>query len=69
MLRQTFFSPIVITVKKDKYVKLSLDSKVSNKAIHKNKYQMPNVDSLIDSISQHINDSNQADNVYFLTID
>ena len=28
---------------------------------------MPNVDSLIDSISQHINDSNPGDNVYFST--
>ena len=30
---------------------------------------MPNIDSLIDSISQHINDSNQGENVYFSTID
>ena len=34
-----FISPIVITVKKDKSVKLALDSKILNKAIHKNKYQ------------------------------
>ena len=55
---KNFVSQIVITVKKDKSVKLALDSKVLNKAIHKNKYQMPNIDSLINSISQHINDSN-----------
>ena len=76
---KNFTSPIVITVKKDQSVKLALDSKVLNKAIHKNKYQMPNIDSLIDSISQHSNhdsnsqhsnnDSNHDDNVYFLTID
>ena len=30
---------------------------------------MPNIDILIDSISQHINDSNQGDNDYFSTID
>ena len=66
---KNFFSPIVITVKKEKSVKLALHSKVLNEAIHKNKYQMPNIDSLIDSISQHINDSNQDDNVYFTTID
>ena len=66
---KNFISPIVITVKQDKSVKLALDSKVLNKAIHKNKYQMPNIDSLIDSISQHINDSNQGDNIYFSTID
>ena len=64
-----FISPIVITVKKDKFVKLALDSKILNKSIHKNKYQMPNIDSLIDSISQHINDSNQGKNVYLSTID
>ena len=59
----------MITVKKEKSVKLALDSKILNKAIHKNKYQMPNIDSLIDSISQHINNSNLGDNVYFSTID
>ena len=66
---KNFISPIVITVKKDKTVKLALDSKILNKSIHKNKYQMPNIDSLIDSISQHINNSNQGENVYFSTID
>ena len=66
---KNFISPIVITVKKDKSVKLALGSKVLNKAIHKNKYQMLKIDSFLDSISQHINDSNQGDNVYFSTID
>ena len=66
---KNFISQIVITVKKEKSVKLALDSKLLNKAIHKNKYQMPNIDSLIDSISQHINDSNHGDDVYFSTID
>ena len=66
---KNFISPIVITVKKDKSVKLALDSKILNKAIHKNKYQMPNIDSLIDTISQHINDSKRGENVYFSTID
>ena len=66
---KNFTSPIVITVKKDKSVKLALDSKVLNKTIHKNKYQMPNIDSFIDSISQHINDSNHGERVYFSTID
>ena len=32
---KNFISPIVITVKKDKSVKLALDSKILNKAIHK----------------------------------
>ena len=38
-------SPIVITVKRDKTVKLALDSKILNRSIRKNKYQMPNIDN------------------------
>ena len=44
-------SPILITVKKDKSIKLALDSKELNKAIHKNKYQLTNIVMLIDTIS------------------
>ena len=40
---QFFISPIVITDKRDQTIKLALDSKVLNKSIHKNKYQMPNI--------------------------
>ena len=47
-----FISPIVITVKKDQTVKIALDSKKINKFIHKNKYQMPNIDLLLDIIAQ-----------------
>ena len=49
---QFFISPIVITVKRDQTIKLALDSKTLNKAIHKNKYQMPNIETLMDSISK-----------------
>ena len=42
---KNFLSPIVITVKGDKTVELALDSKVLNNSIHKNKYQMPNIDN------------------------
>ena len=51
---QYFISPIVITVKRDQTIELALDSKTLNKAIHKNKYQMPNIETLMDSISQII---------------
>ena len=47
-----FFSPIVITVKKDQSIKIASDSKILNKAIPKNKYQMPNIDTLIRTISR-----------------
>ena len=43
---QFFISPIVITVKKDHFIKTALDSKILNQAMHKNKYQLPNIDSL-----------------------
>ena len=64
-----FISPIVITVKKDQSIKLALDSKVLNKAIHKNKYQMPNIDMLIDLISQHLNNTQNGQQAYFTTLD
>ena len=35
-----FSSPVVITVKEDKSVKIALDSKELNDAIHNNKYQV-----------------------------
>ena len=53
-----FISPIVITVKKDDTIKLALDSKIINKSIHKNKYQMPNIENLMDSVGEHLACSN-----------
>ena len=41
-----FVSPIVITVKKDGSVKLALESRELNKQVHKNKYEMPNIENL-----------------------
>ena len=68
---QYFISPIVITVKRDQTIKLALDSKTLNKAIHKNKYQMPNIETLMDSISQIITNykTQSAEQIYFSTID
>ena len=52
-------------------MKLALDSKFRNKSIHKNEYQMPNVETLMDSISQIITGykTEPADKIYFSTID
>ena len=63
-----FISPIVIKVKKDQSIKIALDSKILNKAIHKNKYQMPNIDSLIHTISQTLSTAPQK-TAYFTTLD
>ena len=43
-----FIQPTAITVKKDKSVKIALDAKELNKAIVKGKYQITNMDPLID---------------------
>ena len=64
-----FVSPIVITVKKDQSIKLALDSKVLNKAIHKNKYEMPNIEMLIDTISQHLTNTQNGQQAHFTTLD
>ena len=48
-------SPIVITVKIDKHLKLALDSRILNISIDKVKYQLPNIDTLIDKIQQNFN--------------
>ena len=52
-----FISPVVITVKKDKSVKIALDSKEKNRAIHKNKYQMQSIDHLTESLALHISNN------------
>ena len=60
---------MVIPVKGDKTVKLALDSKILNKSIHKNKYQMPNIDNLIDTIQQNLNTIVSQETRYFSTLD
>ena len=49
-----FVSPIVITVKKDGSVEFALESRKLNKQVHKNKYQMPNIEELMDTVGQTI---------------
>ena len=58
-LDKYFVSPIVITVKKDGSVKLPLESRELNKQVHKNKYQMPNIEELIDTVGQTVSEKNQ----------
>ena len=65
-----FISPVVITVKKDKSVKIALDSKELNDAIHKSKYQMQSIYHLIDAVAPHISErSNQNGIIYSSKID
>ena len=67
---QNFISPFVITVKRNQTIK-ALDFKIPNKSIHKIKYQMPNIETLMESLSQIRTDykTEPVDKIYFSTID
>ena len=60
-----FVSPIVITVKKDGSVKLALESRELNKQVHKNKYQTPNIEELMDTVEQTISEIKSGDILFF----
>ena len=62
-----FVSPVVITVKKDKSVKIALDSKKLNKAIHKNKYQMQSIDHLVDAVALYITQREKSPGTFWFS--
>ena len=64
---ELFISPVVITVKKDKSVKIALDSKKLNDAIHKNKYQMQSIDHLMDSVAVFISERKNKPGQYLFS--
>ena len=66
--KDRFIIPIVITCKKDKSIKLALDSKFINKQIYKNKYQMPNIHELVDTVAAQIS-NNSGGEVWFTNLD
>ena len=53
-----FIQPTVITVKKDRSVKIALDARALNQEIEKDKYQMPNLENLLDMIAEKLDSSN-----------
>ena len=53
-----FIQPTVITVKKDRSVKIALDARALNQAIDKDKYQMPNLDNLLDMVAEKLDNEN-----------
>ena len=63
-----FISPIVITAKRDGSIKLALNSKLLNKQIFRNRYQMPNLFELIDNVAVTISGHDQR-NIWFSSID
>ena len=49
-----FIQPTVIAVKKDRSVKIALDARALNQAIDKDKYQMPNVENLLNMVAENL---------------
>ena len=56
-----FVNPAIITVKKDKSVKIALESKKLNEATIKGKTQMPNMEELISRISRKISEEKEGE--------
>ena len=60
-----FTQPVVITVKKDRSVKIALDA---NNAILKDKYQILSLDSLMENVAEIINGKQESE-VFFTSFD
>ena len=63
-----FISPIVITAKREGSIKLALNSKLLNKQIFRNRYQMPNLFELIDNVAVTIS-GHEENKIWFSSID
>ena len=62
-----FIQPVVITVKKERSVKITLDARALNNSIAKDKYQMLNLENLMDMIAEKI-DGNEGQ-VWYSSVD
>ena len=59
-----FIQPVVITVKKDKSVKIALDARARNNEFVKDKYQMPNLEHLVDLVAEQLDNEEQGKALY-----
>ena len=62
-----FIQPTVITFKKDKSVKIALDAKARNQSIAKDKYQMRNLDTLVDMTAEKLDE--KEGEAWYLSVD
>ena len=62
-----FIQRTVITVKKDKSVKIALDARALNQSIAKDKCQIPNLDKLIDMITEKLDEKDGE--LWFSSVD
>ena len=65
---EMFIQPVVITVKKDRSVKIALEARSLNDAILKDKSQLPNLKSLMENVAETINGKQEGD-VWFTSLD
>ena len=49
-----FIQPVVVTVKKDGSVKIAQDARALNASIANDKYQMPNLENLMDIVAEKV---------------
>ena len=63
-----FVSPVAITVKKDKTVKIALDARKLNDSCIKKRPHMPNMDELLNQISSELS-KNELDPIWILIMD
>ena len=59
-----FIQPVVITVKKDKSVRIALDARALKNEIVKDKYQMPRLEHLVDLVSEQLDNKKQEKALY-----
>ena len=65
---EVFIQPVAVTVKNDETVQIALDSRSLNIAILKEKYQMLNLDNLMEQVAETTNSDNQGE-VLFISLD
>ena len=63
-----YIQPTVITVKRDKTVKIPLDAREMNENIKKDEYQMPNLDDLLNTLAETIT-TQKGEKVWFTSVD
>ena len=62
-----FIQPVVITVKKDRSIKIASDARALNNSIAKDKYQMQTLENLMDMIAEKID--GKAGEVWYSSVD
>ena len=61
-----YIQPAVITVKRDKSVKIAVDSRALNNELVKNKYQTPNPEHLVDMVAEQLDHHEKSECVVYV---